>query len=223
MMPVQIFRLPEGATRRRRRRSSRRHSRPINPDLSDRRARRGQKRLALATVLAAVIVFYGGMQIHIDGFPSGLQLAAAVAAAMLAQGWTTSRSHASVRWFFVALLAAAGVLSFAGFTLFTWGVDGAFLMLPFSLVLAAIASWVAGSSHLRALAHERMEQRTRRVPRSARITAGVLGGLLLIQGVAILFGYFRVASALVFSLILVAIAIPPLYLAMQRKDLRLRA
>jgi hypothetical protein len=220
MTPVHIFGRPEGVSRRRKR-SSHRHSRPINPDLSDRRARRGQERLALATVLAAAVVFYDGMQIHIDGHPSGLQLASALAVAMLAQGWTTSRSSASTRWFFVALLAVAGVLSFAGFTLFAWAVDGSLLMLPLSLVLAAIASWVAGSSHVRALGHERAAQRARRIPRAARITAGVLGGLLLIQGGAFLVGYSRVTSALVFSLILIAIAIPPLYLAMERKDLRL--
>src|SRR5690349_1497729 len=168
MTPVQIFGMPQGVSRRRRR-SSKRH-RPINPDLSDRRARRGQERLALATMLAAAIALYDGAQIHVVGHPSNLQLGSAVAFAVLAQGWTTSRSASSVRWFFVALLAAAAVLSFAGFTLLAWGVDGALLMLPLSLVLAAIASWVAGSNHLRILAHERMAQRSMRVRRGPRRT-----------------------------------------------------
>jgi predicted small integral membrane protein len=168
--------------------------------------------------LAATIALYDGAQIHVFGHPSDLQLASAAACAMLAQGWTTSRSSSSVRWFFVALLAATAVLSFAGFTLLAWGVDGALLMLPLSLVLAAIASWVAGSTHLRILAHERAGQRTRRARRGPRMIAGVLGGVLLIQAVVILVGYSRFTPALVFPLILIAIAFPPLYLAAVGRD-----
>jgi hypothetical protein len=167
------------------------------------------------TVAAAAIAFYGGQNIHAEGQFDNLQLAFAAALAMLAQGWTTSRSSSKARWLFVMLLAVAAVMSFAGFTLFAWAADGGFLMVPFSLLLAGIASWVAGSTNLRILASERVAHRNRRVARDPRIVAGVLGGLLLIQSIALFVGSFPNPL----PLILVAIAIPPLYLAVVGKDL----